>query len=153
MANIIWNLDNLFKSEKDCYQEIEKITKQVDKLNKIKVRDANNLFSLLEKAWQIKEVTNNILIYGSFKYYKDVNNEDTIKLKEKVENFNNETNYKLQFVDNIILNLGNDKINEMYQENKKLEKYKLYIDNLFRKKEHLIKSDELINNNNLIVYN
>ena len=53
-------------------------------------------------------------------------------------------------MDNIILDFGNDKINEMYQENKKLEKYKLYIDNLFRKKEHLIKSDELINNNNLI---
>ena len=150
MANLIWNLDDLFKSKKDCYHEIKKITKQVDKLNKIKVNDSFSLFNLLEKAWQIKEVTNNILIYGSFKYYKDVNNEDTIKLKEKVENFNNETNYKLQFVDNIILDFGNDKINEMYQENKKLEKYKLYIDNLFRKKEHLIKSDELINNNNLI---
>ena len=73
MANLIWNLDDLFKSKKDCYHEIKKITKQVDKLNKIKVNDSFSLFNLLEKAWQIKEVTNNILIYGSFKYYKDVN--------------------------------------------------------------------------------
>ena len=47
MANLIWNLDDLFKSEKDCCHEIEKITKQVDKLNKIKVNNSFSLFNLL----------------------------------------------------------------------------------------------------------
>lgn len=150
MANLIWNLDNLFKNEKNCYQEIENVKKQVAKLNNIKINNSKDLYDLLEKSWQIKKITNDILIYGSLKYYKDVNNGNAIKLKEKVEKFNNEIIYKLKYIDSIILNFGKDKINLMYKENKKLEKYKLYIDNLFRKQEHIITNDELINNYNLI---
>ena len=75
-------------------------------------------------------------------YYKNVNDDECIKLKSVAESFNNDVNTKLKFIDRKILSLGLEKVSSFINENPKLELYKLSLHNLFRLEEH-IQSDEI----------
>lgn len=138
-----WNLDELFKSDNEFYEEIENIKKLLEDIQKYRetTLDENSLFEILSKKWKIKEKANNILVYGSLKYYQNVNSEECKKLKSDAEEFNNEVNQALNFVEIKIIDLTRDVVNGFIEKNPKLSTFSHYLDNLFRKEEH-IQDDE-----------
>ena len=154
-----WNLDDLFINNDEFYKEIDYIRNILNSF--INELDSLTLLELLDKEWYIKEKTNNILIYGSLRYYKNIKSEECVKLKEDAENFSNEVNTTLKRVDNIIINYGKNKINELIKEDVRLEKYKHYLDDLFRLREHIqddnvnkeIKDNMNLINKNISLYN
>lgn len=146
-----WNLDDLFINNNEFYKEIDYVRNILNSF--INELDSLTLLELLDKEWYIKEKTNNILIYGSLRYYKNIKSEECVKLKEDAENFSNEVNTTLKRVDNIIINYGKNKINELIKEDARLEKYKHYLDDLFRLREHIQDDNvnkEIKDNMNLI---
>ena len=56
--------------------------------------DATLLLNMLDDKWKIKELSNNILIYGSLMYYKNINDEECIELKRIAEILLNRYLYK-----------------------------------------------------------
>ncbi len=154
-----WDLDDLFVNNDEFYKEIDCVRNILSSF--INELDSLTLLELLDKEWYIKEKTNNILIYGSLKYYKNIKSEECVKLKEDAENFSNEVNATLKRVDNIIINYGKNKINDLIKEDAKLEKYKHYLDDLFRLREHIqdnnvnkeIKDNMNLINKNISLYN
>lgn len=154
-----WNLDDLFINNNEFYKEIDYVRNILNSF--INELDSLTLLELLDKGWYIKEKTNNILIYGSLRYYKNIKSEECVKLKEDAENFSNEVNTTLKRVDNIIINYGKNKINELFKEDARLEKYKHYLDDLFRLREHIqddnvnkeIKDNMNLINKNISLYN
>lgn len=104
--------------------------------------DSNLLLNLLDKKWNIKEICNNILIYGSLMYYKNVNDDECVELKRVAEEFTNDVNMALKFIDRKILDLGVEKVSHFIVENPKLEIYQLALHDLFRLEGH-IPSDEI----------
>ena len=154
-----WNLNDLFISNDEFYKEIDCVRNILNSF--INELDSLTLLELLDKEWYIKEKTNNILIYGSLRYYKNIKSEECVKLKEDAENFSNEVNTTLKRVDNIIINYGKNKINELIKEDARLEKYKHYLDDLFRLREHIqddnvnkeIKDNMNLINKNISLYN
>ena len=101
MKKLYWDLTTLIKDEKTLDKKIEKINQRLHTLNQEKNKDLNAtlLLKLLEEKEQIKEESNKILIYGSLRYYKNVNDNNTLILKTKAEEFNNEVDLKLQWID------------------------------------------------------
>lgn len=155
MNKLQWNLQEIFTDNHSFYQAIENVKILLDDMNKYEKLnlDASLLLEVLDKKWQIKELSNNILIYGSLMYYKNINSDECIELKKVAETFNNNVDTSLKFIDRKILELGYEKILDFIVENPKLEIYKLSLDNLFRLKKH-IQSDEInqeIKNNNNII--
>ena len=138
-----WNLDELFKDDNEFYEEIENIKKLLDDIQKYRetTLDENSLFEILSKKWEIKEKANTVLVYGSLKYYQNVNSEECKKLKSDAEEFNNEVNQTLNFVEIKIIDLTRDVVNGFIEKNPKLSTFSHYLDNLFRKEEH-IQEDE-----------
>ncbi len=138
-----WNLDELFKSDNEFYEEIKNIKKLLDDIQKYRetTLDENSLFEILSKKWKIKEKANNVLVYGSLKYYQNVKSEECKKLKSDAEEFNNEVNQALNFVEIKIIDLTRDVVNGFIEKNPKLSTFSHYLDNLFRKEEH-IQDDE-----------
>lgn len=139
MRKLVWNLSDLFLNE-DAFREAMDHVKQ--KLMNIKSYEtvgwnAEVLYDVLEKKWMIMEQSNNILLYGSLCYYKDVKNKDCIERKEIVEAFQNEVGNDLAFVDRKILAIGYEQIKYWYQKKNELRKYQLWIDNLFRRQKHI----------------
>lgn len=152
MEKLEWNLDDLFESSEVFYNEIDKIKlllEDIKKYEKIEM-NASVLEEVLDEKWKIKEMSNNILVYGSLRYYKNINDEESVKLKKDAEEFNSEVNTKLMFIDRMILSLGIDKVLSFIDENSKLEIYRFSLCNLFRLKEHIMSSEitERIKNNN-----
>lgn len=143
MAKLEWNLQEIFVNNQSFYDEINNVKRLIEDVKKYENEelDSTLLLNLLDKKWKIKELSNNILIYGSLMYYKNVNDDECIELKRVAETFNNDVNTTLNFIDRKILNLGFERISSFIVENPKLEIYKLSLHNLFRLEEH-IQSDE-----------
>ena len=138
-----WNLTELFKTEEDFYKEIESIKEELKKFKLYEFIELNkdNLLELLNKKWKIKERTNNILVYGSLRYYKNIKSELTVNLKTQAEKLSSEVDKSLNFIDIKIIELGKERIEDFIKENKELKTYELYIDNLFRIQEHIQDED------------
>ena len=86
MERLEWNLDELFESSEAFYAEIDKtklLLEDIKKYEKIEM-NASVLEEMLNEKWKIKEMSNNILVYGSLRYYKNINDEESIKLKKIV---------------------------------------------------------------------
>ena len=143
MTKLEWNLQEIFANNHSFYDEINNVKQLLEDIKKYKKSelDSTLLLNLLDKKWKIKEISNNILIYGSLMYYKNVNDDECIELKRVAELFNNDVNTILKFIDKKILSLGLEKVSSFIIENPKLEIYKLSLHNLFRLEEH-IQSDE-----------
>lgn len=144
--NLKWNLRELYKNNEEFYNEINYVKKLLYEVmnSNVDINDANDLLFLLNSEWHIKELANNILVYGSLMYYKNINSEECIKLKDDAEKFSNEVNSKLKFIENKILTCGKNKIFRLLEENTDLQIYKQHINNLFRLQEHIQKEE--INN-------
>ena len=144
MTKLEWNLQGIFTNNQSFYDEINNVKQLLEDIKKYEEveLDSTLLLNLLDKKWEIKEKSNNILIYGSLMYYKNVNDNKCIRLKKIAESFNNDANTILKFVDRKILALGFKKVSSFIVENPKLEIYKLSLHNLFRLEEH-IQSDEI----------
>lgn len=144
--NLKWNLRELYKNNEEFYNEINYVKKLLYEVmnSNVDINDANDLLFLLNSEWHIKELTNNILVYGSLMYYKNIKSEECIKLKDDAEKFSNEVNSKLKFIENKILTCGKNKIFRLLEENTDLQIYKQHINNLFRLQEHIQKEE--INN-------
>lgn len=144
MTKLEWNLQGIFANNQSFYDEITNVKRLLEDIKKYEATelDSTLLLNLLDKKWKIKEISNNILIYGSLMYYKNVNDDECIELKRVAETFNNDVNTILKFIDRKILDLGFEKVSSFIVENPKLEIYKLSLYNLFRLEEH-IQSDEI----------
>ena len=144
MTKLEWNLQEIFANNQTFYDEINNVKQLLEDIKKYEEAELNStlLLKLLDKKWKIKEISNNILIYGSLMYYKNVNDDECIELKRVAETFNNDVNTILKFIDRKILDLGFGKVSSFIVENPKLEIYKLSLHNLFRLQEH-IQLDEI----------
>lgn len=144
MTKFEWNLQKMFANNQSFYDEINNVKQLLEDIKKYEEAELNStlLLKLLDKKWKIKEISNNILIYGSLMYYKNVNDNECIELKKIAESFNNDVNTILKFIDRKILALGLKKVSSFIVENPKLEIYKLSLHNLFRLEEH-IQPDEI----------
>lgn len=155
MNKLEWNLQKIFSNNQLFYEEIENIKILVKEINQYKNSEltADLLLTILDKKWKIKELSNNVLIYGSLMYYKNINNNNCIELKRTAEKFNNEVDTALKFIDRKILSLGFKKVCNFIKENPKLNIYKLSLHNLFRLEKHIQsgKTNQKIkeNNNNI----
>ncbi len=141
--NLTWNLEDIFKNNQDFYIEIENIKNMVSDITRYENEelDENSLYDMLNAKWKIKELANNVLIYGSLMYYKNVKSGECIEIKSLAESFNNQVNSELSFIDRKVLSLGKEKVDDFVAKNNKLDIYKLSLDNLFRMQEHIQDDD------------
>ncbi len=144
MAKLEWNLQEIIMNNQSFYEEINEVKQLLEEVKKYKSTDldSNLLLKLLDKKWNIKEICNNILIYGSLMYYKNVNDDECVELKRVAEELTNDVNMALKFIDRKILDLGVEKVSHFIIENPKLEIYQLALHDLFRLEGH-IQSNEI----------
>ena len=144
MKKMQWDLTTLVKDEKTFDKNIEIINQELNTLKQEKTKTLNEtlLLKLLKEKEKIKEESNKLLVYSSLRYYKNINDNNTFILKTKAEEFNNEVDLKLQWIDEEIIKLGKEKIIEWIKKLEALKKYEFYLKNLFRMQEHNITKEE-----------
>lgn len=146
-----WNLEDLFSNNEQFYNEIDKVNELLSEINfDTEIINDVDLLDILNREWKIKELANNILVYGSLMYYKNIKSEECIKLKNDAEQLSNEVNTQLKKVEIKILECGKDYILKLIERNSDLQVYGQYIDNIFRLQDHSQseKINDIIKNNN-----
>lgn len=141
MKELVWNLKDIFQDDHEFEESFEIVKQKVTHLKQYQESNwsATALWKLLEEYWDMKEKCNRILIYGSFGYYKDVQNPSMIEQKRRVEEFSSQIDCETDWIPKQIVEIGQDVITDWMLQLPKLEKYHLYFDNLFRMKNHLVK--------------
>lgn len=131
---LVWDLTSFFENKEEVEISMKDIQNRVNILKNDTYNEisSNRLNELLDSVTEIKKLCNNILVYCSLLYYKNVNDAEIENLKVQAEKFVNEINTSLRFIDLIIINLGKNKIFNYISENPKLLVYEHYLDNLFR---------------------
>lgn len=134
-----WNLNDLFASNEDFYQEIKNVKATLDKLKDTCKDELNSvkLLTLLDEEWKIKKSINYILVYGSLMYYKNIDNDKCIALKKEAEEFNNNISSELKKADTVVLKYGQEKVFELCRTDDRFKTYKQYLNNLFRMQKHV----------------
>lgn len=142
--NKSWNLSELFINREACREALTLLDDKIESLTKEnqKTLDKDSLFTILESYFECRELAYRCLVYGSICFYAETSKENA-ELKTTVEHKNEEIIGSLSFIQEMILNAGKEKVYSMIDENPDLEKYRRYIDELFRKKDHTVSSDEI----------
>ena len=148
-----WNLNDLFVSSEEFYSNVEKVKLLllgIEKYKKIEIESSTILLDMLNDKWQVKELSYKLLVYGSLRYYQNINDEESINMKKIGESLNNLVTSALNFIDCKIIELGQKKVNNFIKENNDLKIYEFALNNLFRMQEHIVDLEEIKTNNDLI---
>lgn len=142
--NLVWNLNELYTDADECRVQSEELKSRIEKMKRWigTTIDKDNLKAILDEYFEAKEIAYRALVYGSLCYYRDAKNEEMANFKVEVEQQNANTEAELSFIDAMILGLGEDKTMRMLAENEELEVYRVYLEDLLRKKKHAISTPE-----------
>lgn len=139
-----WNLEEIFTNVEEFHREIETIKRELEQFKKdfydIDLTPTS-LIRILDAKWKLKERVNDVLIYGSLRYYSDVQSEEAKLLKREAEELNSELTRELSFVDGKILALGKKIVDEHFEKEPRLEIYRHHLNDIFRKEEY-VQNDE-----------
>ena len=119
MKKLEWDLSDLFENETSFYYNVVQLKKELIEIQELHRTDitAKYLETVLNRHWKMKEASDNILIYASLLYYKDIKNETYIDRKKLAEELNNEVKERLKCIERKIVELGRNKIERFKQEN------------------------------------
>ena len=140
-----WDLTKIFKSDKEYRESINEINKLLDCLLKYNghiMDNSNNLYELLELDTKIDYLMEKLYVYSFLGYYDDMSNKVFINYKEEVLSLLNNVSEKTSFIRPELLNSNFDIVLKFISENKKLEKYKLSLERIFRYKKYTLSDKE-----------
>lgn len=134
-----WDLKELFSSEELFYEAIHNLKEELVDLKEKnqEVNTSEELYELLNKKWELEEKNNQILIYGSLRYYQNVESDQTKEMKSIAESLNTQVHLALHFVDEFIIQIGRKTIETWLDENEKLKLYQTNLLHVFYLQEHL----------------
>ncbi len=142
--DLTWNLDELFVNDEACYGAFAEIDSRLEELenHKPSALTGKTLKSLLDAGFACKELAYKAQVYGSLRYYADVKDEGTRKLKSDVETKYNEVVRRLSFIDDMIIREGEAKVMSYIAADEELEVYRIYLDDIFRREKHTVVTEE-----------
>lgn len=137
-----WDLTDFFKSNDDFDKEYESTKKLINNIDTNCFINGKVLYNFLKNEIDILNRLYNLYAYAHLKHDEILGNSDAIIRKNKIENLINEYNMKTAFFSVELLKLDKDKYNKFYSDEKKLNEYKVYLDNIFRDKDYVLSENE-----------
>ena len=145
-----WDLTNFYADEDDFDKELERVSKLVEE-EKLYVgccKDADKLYKFLEDDTNISTALDDLYVYAYLINDQELGISSSIERKSKVENLLNLYNNNTSFFSPELLELSKDEYNNLYKNNRKLDKYKCMLDRIYRNKEHILseREEQIVNN-------
>ena len=140
-----WDLTKLFKSEKEFNESIEEVKKLTKELVsfKGKILDSNKtLLQTLELDSKLSLLLERLYEYAFLGYYANMVDVKFQEYKEQILILANEVSSKTSFITPELLSSSYDKVLGFIKENKKLEKYRIMLERIFRYKDHVLSEKE-----------
>jgi len=143
-----WDLTHIFKNMKAVELKINNLKKELKELSKQVgfAENSNALQNFLDQYFIFQEEVLSLELYSFLKLDEDATNQESLKLKGKIDNFGNEIEINLAFVIPTLMRISKNKWKQFQKENKNLIKYNNWLMQLQHEKEHSLnaETEELI---------
>ena len=140
-----WNLDEYYKNYDEFDKDYEKVLSKIKALDeyKGKLKDSKKLHNFIELDFCISANVMNLDAYIQMKLDEELGMDDSITRHQKVVNLYNEYSDKASFFEPELLSFTKEEYDNLFK-NKELEKYRFYLDKIYRMKEHILSEDKEI---------
>lgn len=140
-----WDLDVIYKEEKEFNEELEKLSTLISKLKDFKgnlMDSASNLYNALELENSISRTLSKAHTYANCHFDADTGNSKYQEMLGKVDNLYQKFSNEVSFMEPTILKSDYEKIEQFYEEEPKLKDYEINLKETFRYKKHTLSEDE-----------
>lgn len=138
-----WDLSTFIKDEDEFNESIKFVKENLPKIDEYIgcTKDAKKLYEYICFDVSLGACLEKMDAYTFAKRDEDLANQEEAKKRLDVGNLINEYNYKTSFFIPEVLNLSNEEYNALF-EYEELKKYKAYLDDIYRNKEHKLEEKE-----------
>lgn len=140
-----WDLSKMYKSSSDIDKDIKEVNNLTPLILEYKghiLDSSNNLFEFLELTEKQDRLLEKLYVYSKMSLDVDTKNNKSKSLKMKIDKLNEGLSEKYSFIEPEMLEFSYDKVLEYIKENKNLNKYKFYLESIYRFKPHSLSSKE-----------
>ncbi len=144
-AEYTWRLEDIFASDEAWEQEFQQIKSMIPKLATFKGKlgkSADNLLKALEYQDEISMRLGKLYTYARMRYDQDTTNSFYQALNDRATSLYTEVSSAMSYIVPEILSVSEDKINRFLSENSKLKLYEHALDELNRKRPHVLSEKE-----------
>lgn len=142
-----WDLSDFFKDEKDFDSNFKKCKLLLNKLNEYRncTKDANKLLEFLDLNFETLDLLENLEGYSYLVSDQELGISKNMERLNKCLDLFNTFSLNTSFFEPELLSLSKEEYNSLIK-NKKLNKYKILLDRIYRNKEHILdeKSEQII---------
>lgn len=140
-----WDLTKIFKNEKEFNETKKEVSKLADEIVTYKGRileSSDSLFSFLELENKINYLIEKLYVYSFLGHYDNMADVKFQKNKEEILSLENKIGSMLSFITPELLSHEFSDVLKLINKDKRLEKYKLDLERVFRYKEHTLSEKE-----------
>lgn len=139
-----WDLTAYYKDDKEWEKDYLKIIKEFENIKSYEgkvTKSANMLYQTLEEYFAYESRLTKLFVYASLRHDEDLEDTDASMLYNKIYKTYNDFCAAASFIEPEIIKEETSKVEKLL-ETKKLNKYKFYVTNILREKEHMLSSSE-----------
>jgi oligoendopeptidase F len=140
-----WNLKTLYESDDAWRKDLEKTLPIADELLKYRGKlgeSASVLYEFLEKRSLMMKQMSRLSVYASLSSDQNTANTHFQGMKQELSQQFTAVSAKLSFVNPELSSIPEEKIDVFMKQEKRLEKYWQFFDNLFRQKKYILSDKE-----------
>jgi oligoendopeptidase F len=143
--NYKWNLDDMYAAEEDWENAKEELPAKFDKAAGFKGtlgKSASNLFIALEYMERVAKELSIFRSYASMLSDSDIRESGPLGMDQEANQLYTKFGAAAAYVDPEILSIPERRLNKFFRDEPKLEKFRQYIDNVYRMKTHTLNASE-----------
>ena len=140
-----WAIEDLYTSDEMWDQEYSKLEAIIPKLSSYEGKvttSAEQLYRFLCLKDEASLLMERLIVYSNQRYHEDTANATYQRLSEKASMLAVKLEGAISFFNSEVMKLTDGELEKYYEECSSLQIYRRYLDNLFRKKFHILSEPE-----------
>ena len=138
-----WDLNSLFKDDKEYKKAYEEVFKLVDEVVKYKGQImTNKLYDFYKKYEELDRLSDKVFMYARLICDTDTTDSNGQKMKMQVDKMGEIISDKLSFISSEMLSVDYKDVLKLIENDKRLEEYRFDLEKMFRYKNHTLSEKE-----------
>src|SRR5690625_2634390 len=142
---LTWDLESIFPSNEEWENEFESLQQEIPKIKEFQGHlgeSAEKLYELFVFQDEISERLGKLFTYSHMRYDEDTTNALYQGMNQKAESILTLASSNMSYIVPEILQIEEEKINQFFKEKKELNQYKKTLDEIMRKRKHILSEKE-----------
>ncbi len=139
-----WDLTDFYENEEMFEEEYKNCVKLVDDLKNYVgcTKDKDKLYEYLNNDMHTLSLTEDLYIYSYLISDQELGNSKSMERKARTEKLFTDYSVNTSFFEPELLELSTSEYSKLFDNNSKLNEYKVLLDKIYRNKEHILSENE-----------